>query len=217
MSTKKKQHKIRDPDQTKRRLIEAVGEILQQSGHAGLKVNTIARYLGRDKNLVRYYFNSLANLQKAYIMEKDYWPPFFERFRPGEGMDKQDIKQLFIELMQENYRFFSTNSEMQKIILWQISEENPLMRSVSEAREREGDKLLSFTEPHFRGTGIEFKAVIALLLGGIYYIVLHANTNKSKVCGIDINLERDSEILKRTIGQIINWAFLAADDLSKFL
>ncbi|WP_426582639.1 TetR/AcrR family transcriptional regulator [Mucilaginibacter sp. R-33] len=211
MATKKKRHKIRDPDQTKRRLIDAIGEILQNTGYTGLRVNAIARYLGRDKNLVRYYFDSLANLQKAYIMEKDYWPPFFERFQLGKDADKDRVKTLFMELMQENYRFFNANKEMQKIILWQISEENPLMRSISEAREREGDKLLGLTEPFFRNSGISFKAVIALLLGGIYYIVLHANTNRSKVCGIDINLEKDSEALKATIAQVISWAFAAAE------
>lgn len=211
MATKRKRHKIRDPDQTRRRLIEAIGEILQNTGYTGLRVNAIARYLGRDKNLVRYYFDSLVNLQKAYIMEKDYWPPFFERFQPGKGAGREEIKTLFMELMQENYRFFNANREMQKIILWQISEENPLMRSISEAREREGEKLLGLAEPFFRNSGVNFKAVIALLLGGIYYIVLHANTNKSNVCGIDINLEKDSETLKVTIAQIITWAFAATE------
>jgi AcrR family transcriptional regulator len=211
MVTRKKQHKVRDADQTKRRLIDAIGEILKTTGHTGLKVNAIARHLGRDKNLVRYYFDSLANLQKAYIREKDYWPPFFERFQLEAGADREQVERLFTELMQENFRFFETNPEMQKIILWQISEENPLMRSISEAREREGDKLLALTDPAFRGTDINFKAVVALLLGGIYYIVLHAHTNKSKVCGIDINVEKDNEALWQTIGQIISWAFSAAE------
>jgi hypothetical protein len=152
-------------------------------------------------------------LEKAYIAEKDYWPPFFERFKLEEGADEKTVRQLFTELMQENYHFFKNNKEMQMIIHWQISEENPLMRSISEAREREGDKLLKLTDPLFRDTDVDFKAVIALLLGGIYYIVLHANTNKSKVCGIDINLEKDSEALKRTIGQIIGWAFKATENL----
>lgn len=217
MVTKKKQHKIRDPDEMKRRLISAIGEILEQTGHTGLRVNAIARHLGHDKNLVRYYFDSLANLKKAYIMEKDYWPPFFERFQLDKPPNKENVKQLFIDLMRENYVFFKDNGEMQKIILWQISEENPLLRSISDARELEGDKLLRLTDPYLKGTGINFRAVIALLLGGIYYIVLHAGTNGSKVCGLDIKNEHESDSLWKTIGQVIEWAFEAAEQAGGLL
>ncbi len=93
----------------KRRLINAIGEILEQTGYTGLRVNAIARHLGRDKNLVRYYFDSLANLKKAYIMEKDYWPPFFERFQLDQPPEREKVKQLFIDLMRENYLFFKGN------------------------------------------------------------------------------------------------------------
>lgn len=210
MVTKKKQHKIRDPDQTRKRLIEAVGEILEETGYTGLKVNAIARHLGRDKNLVRYYFDSLANLKKAYILEKDYWPPFFERFQLDKPPDRENVKTLFTELMQENYLFFKDNREMQRIIHWQISESNQLLRAISDSREENGDRLLALTDEYFKGTDINFRDVIALLLGGIYYIVLHAGTNGSRVSGIDINNEAESESLWKTIGQVIEWAFQAA-------
>ncbi|MEO3402821.1 TetR/AcrR family transcriptional regulator [Mucilaginibacter sp. CAU 1740] len=210
MATKKKRHKIRDPDETRRRLIEAVGAILEESGYTDIKVNAIARHLGRDKNLIRYYFDSLANLKKAYIHEKDYWPPFFERFRQDEPPDREQVKTLFTELMQENYMFFKDNPEMQRIIRWQISESNPLLRAISDTREANGDRLLELTDRYFRDTGINFRDVIALLLGGVYYIVLHARTNGSRVCGIDINNEEESRSLWKTIGVIVNWAFEAA-------
>src|SRR5690606_13472423 len=45
------------------------------------------------------------------------------------------------------------------------------------------------------------------LLGGIYYIVLHGSVDTSVVCGRDIKLERDRQILEKTIKQIIGWAW----------
>ncbi len=211
MVTKKKRHKIRDPDQMRRNLIIAIGEILEQKGHSGLRVNAIARHLGRDKNLIRYYFHSLNNLKKTYIKEKDYWPLFFEQYQLDKPADKDGIKRLFIKLLRENYLFFKKDKEMQKIILWQISEDNPLLRSISDAREEGGEKLLRLTDPFFKNTKINFRSIVALLLGGIYYIVLHSGTNGSKVSGLDINNELDSKSLYETIGQIILWAFKAAE------
>jgi len=210
MATPKKKFKVRDRERTRQELLDAVGEILMACGYTGLRVNKIARHIGKDKSAIRHHFGRLVDLEKAYIREKDYWPPFFERFQLTNQPSKEEIKILFIELMQQNLLAFMANPEMQKIILWQISEENPLMRSISEARELKGAGLLAKATPFFSHSGTSFKAVIALLLGGIYYMVLHAETNKSTVCGIDVNLESDQRIVIKTIGEIINWAFEAS-------
>ncbi|MBB5396670.1 TetR/AcrR family transcriptional regulator [Mucilaginibacter sp. AK015] len=209
--TRKKEHKIRDPDKMRRRLIDAIGEILEKQGFTGVRVNNIARHLDRDKNLVRYYFGNIQNLKKAFIMEKDYWPPFFERFKLNELSGRVEIRQLFVELMRENYRFFKNHKEMQKIIQWQINENLSLLRHISDSRELEGEKLLVRTDKFFEGTGVSFRSVVCLLLGGIYYVVLHATTNGSKVASVDITVDEEHEALWRTIGQIIDWAFEAAE------
>lgn len=184
---------------------------MREKGFPGLKTGVITRFIGKDKNLIRYHFQGLAGLQKAYIREKDYWPPFFERFSLSSEVTALEAERLFIELMKENLRFFHGDLEMQKIILWQISEENPLLQSISEAREADGAKLLELTDPFFIHTDVNFRSVIALLLGGVYYMVLHANTNKSVVCGINVNSEKDRSDVLRTIGQIVSWSFKQVD------
>jgi AcrR family transcriptional regulator len=207
MATPKRKHKIRDYEATRRKLLETVGDILRDTGYAGLKTNNIARRAGKDKSLIRYYFQSLANLQKSYIKENDYWLNFFEDFRIPENPGRQELEALFVDLMKANFGFFRDNIEMQKIILWQISESNPLMRSVSDSREREGGKLLEMTDAFFRDSGTNFRALVALILGGTYYLVLHAETNKSTVCGIDINLEKDREAILTCIEQLLRLAW----------
>ena len=157
MATPRKKNKVRDYDRTRKRLLEVVGEILRETGYAGLKTNNIARRLGKDKNLIRYYFHSLYNLEKVYIKENDYWFAFFERFNLPAEPDEQQVKQLFTDLMLENFNFLKENIEMQKIILWQISENNPLMKSVSDQREAEGEKLLKLTDPYFTWLRYQFQ------------------------------------------------------------
>lgn len=210
MVTKRRTLKIRDNGQTERALLDAVGELLDKQGYQSLKTNKIARQAGMDKNLIRYHFGSLNNLLAAYIREKDYWPPFFERFRTGETTKPPAIQELFTSLMQENFRFFSESSKMQQIIRWQVSESNAVLREVSNGREREGAKLLALSDPWFKDSGISFRALLALLLGGSYYLVLHAATNKSTVSGIDANLKTDREEILKTISQVIGWAWEAA-------
>lgn len=204
---RKRKIRQRDSEATKRKLLDAIGAIMREQGFTGLKTNIIAKWVGKDKNLIRYHFQGLANLQKAYIREKDYWPPFFKKFALSADADAVEMETLFIELMKENLRFFYGDEEMQKIILWQISEGNTVLKSISQAREIDGAKLLDKTDAFFRNTGVNFRTIIALMLGGVYYVVLHAKTNNSVVCGINVNLEKDRNEVLKTVEQIISWSW----------
>ena len=203
---------MRDADATKKKFLEAIGRILTEQGFGAIRTNNISRLLGKDKNLIRYHFGNLNGLLKAYIMDKDYWKPFFERFRFSDEPDAKEIETLFVELMQENFRVFSSSREMQKIIHWQISEFSPLMKSISDEREIEGEKLLKMATPYFNDSGVSFKAIIALLLGGTYYMVLQHGAINGVVSGIDLNSERDRSEVLAAIEKIIEWAWQFAHD-----
>jgi AcrR family transcriptional regulator len=211
MVTRRKQIKERDSEQTKRELLDAVGKVIGEHGYAGLTTRKISAALGKDRNLIRYHFGSLEGLLEAYINDRDYWPPFFERFKLSADPQRPELEKLFSELMQENFRYFLKDPEMQQIILWQISQENELLKKISDTREREGAKLLGMTDQHFEGTGISFRSILALLLGGIYYVVLHGKANKSTVSGIDVNQLADQREMLKTIGQILEWTWRAAE------
>jgi AcrR family transcriptional regulator len=193
-----------------KRLIAAVGEILKEKGYTGLGINKVALQAGVSKELIYRYFDGMNNLLKTYITSKDYWLPVLAHLNKNELTGEGDIQQLFTGLMQEQFHFFYNEPEMQKFILWQISESNSVMRSISDRRESEGAKLLALTNDHFKNSPVNFRAIIALLLGGIYYVVLHASTNKSTVAGIDVNIERDRKEVLKAIEQILGWAWDAA-------
>ena len=207
----------RDKDETMRKLIQAVGEILREQGHAGIGVNKIALRAGVSKPLIYRYFDSLNNLLKRYIQEKDYWLPLFDELQEFEIPKAEALAGFYTGILQEQFRFFYEEREMQALILWQLSQRHPLLRHISDIREKEGAKLLSLASSRFQGTGISFPAITAIIVEGIYGLTLHAYANQSTVCGIDINIERDREIIANTIGQLIGWAFEAADKLTTMM
>lgn len=203
--------KRRDKEETIRKLIAAVGRILREKGHPGIGVNKVALEAGVSKPMIYEYFGGLNNLLKTYIRQKDYWLPYFEQLETSEGVSPEALKALYIHILQEQLRYFHQEKEMQKLILWQISEFNSLMRTISETRERDGVRLLGLADGQFRGSGVSLKAVIALLVGGIYYIVLHNAAGTGSVSGIDISNENDFELMIRTVGQIVEWAWQAVE------
>jgi len=195
-----------------KRLVAAVGEILREKGYTGLGINKIALQAGVTKELIYRYFDGLNNLLRTYIGGKDYWMPLLEQLNTARLETEDELLRLFVGLLQEQFRFFYAEPEMQKFILWQISEVNTLMRSISEKREEEGAKLLALTNAHFADTTISFRAIVALLLGGIYYLVLHAESNKSTVAGIDVAKEKDRTEVLQAIEQILTWAWEKATE-----
>lgn len=212
MAIRPRQRGKKNKPDTMKEFMAAVSGILKTEGFYGLRVSNIARFCRRNRNLINRYFGSLEGLKRAYITVTDYWGPVLERFSIIDADDMEEVRDTFTELMQETFRNFLNNAEMQKLILWQISQEHPLLTQVSTEREIKGERLFSKSDPGFESTLVNFRAVIGLLLGGIYYMVLHAKTNKSVVCGIDLNREEDQEQLLKTIAQVIDWACAAAND-----
>lgn len=205
MTDEKKPVKRRDPDQTRRLLIEAVGHILVTKGYPSFSAREVAHTAGVDKKLINYYFGSLNNLLKTYIHEKDFWMPVFREFTIPE-----DPKAYILGVLKEQLEYFLQNEEMQRFIHWQVSEYHPVISSVSMMREAEAERILEMCRGRFSGSPVNLNAVIAILVAGIYCIVLQNNTGNSPVCGIDLCQEAHRESLLQTVEQIVNWAWEAA-------
>ena len=90
------------------------------------------------------------------------------------------------------------------MIRWEISEKNEISRGISDARERLGEEMLGLTDAYFMNSEVNFRALLALQIAGIYYFVLHAKVNGSTFCGIDINKESDMNELHRTLKQVVD-------------
>jgi len=201
----------RNPDDKVSRLIGAVGDTLKEKGYHGLGMNKIALRAGVSKPMVYSYFGNQNGLLKAYINRKDSWLAYFESLELPENPTTEELKACFIKMLQDQFRYFHQDQEMQKLVLWQISEYNPLMRATCEARERAGVRLLELADGHFRKSGISLKAVMAMLVGGIYYNVLHDSAGLGTIAGTDIKNEKDFGVMLKTIEQVVGWAFRAAE------
>jgi len=206
----------RNAEDKKARLIGAVGELLTENGYQGLGVNKVAARAGVSKPMVYEYFGSLNGLLKAYIAQTDPWLPYFESLALPENPTMEELKDCFIKMLQDQFRYFHQEKEMQKLVHWQISETNALMRSASLMREREGLRLLALTEQHFKDSGVSLKAVLAFLVGGVYFNVLNDSAGAGTVAGIDLRNQRDFDQMLETIARIVGWAFESAANRNAF-
>ena len=199
---------MRNKEQTKRKLIQAVGEIIKTEGFSNLKISKIAKKAEVNRKLVYRYFGTLDYLIEAYVVKNDYWMVFSDQMK--EMLRQHNYvssQELITAILQNQFKFFMSQKEMQRLILWELSVDNPLMRSIHNARESMGEKFLELTDEHFRNTKVNFRAITALLVGGIYYTILHTVYNGGAFTGLDINSQAGNDEILKAIEQIVGWAY----------
>jgi len=202
---------MKDKEQTKRKLIDAVGVIIKNKGIKALRISKVAREAEVDRKLIYRYFGNLNNLTEAYIAENDYWMLFADQLNKlSDELQNDDAKIIVTEVLQDMFKFFLKEEETQNLILMELSGTIPMMRSIHNVREDIGQKILQKTDAHFKNSQINFRAVAALLVGGIYYTVLHTKSNGFNFAGLDLKSKFGVDAILNTVASVVDWAFAAA-------
>lgn len=199
---------IRDKEKTKRRLIATVGKVLQKYTYSGLTITNIAKESGLNPKLIYLYFGNLDGLIESYILEKDFWSgklktqmtDLEENPSPIDARDTNDLFQL-------QFDFFLKDKSMQRIIHWEMGVKNKLLRKIADDRENVGERALKLISSQFDDTDVDIQATLAIILGGIYYLTLHAKNNGSTVSGIDINEDEGRKRIEKAIERLISRDF----------
>jgi AcrR family transcriptional regulator len=200
---------VKDRDKTKQRIIEVVGEIFKTEGYKGLYIARIAREAGVDRSLIYQYFGKdVKKLIEAYIIQKDYWLMFFEKInREIIHLEYESGKDLITDILQKQWQYLSTDLEMQQLILWELSGDSDLMRSIHNTRELMAEPILELADQKFKNAMVKFRPIAVLLLGGIYYANIHAMYNGNMMCGMDIKSPQGQMDIMKAIQQILEWSY----------
>ncbi|WP_404985815.1 TetR/AcrR family transcriptional regulator [Chryseobacterium sp. M5] len=205
MPRKVVQGPIRDKEKTKQKLLNAVGKILKTKGYSGLMVSKIAAVAGFDKKLIYEYFGSTDKLIDEYIRSQDYW----SKFELGEDVDLSDggreMSKLAILNQFENLK---KNKELQKILVWEMSESRPILKKLLDQREEVGEELFkNITDPYFGDKAEEYRAITAILVAGIYHLNLYTGHNGVTFCGIEMKTEEGRKKIEKALVDIIDFAY----------
>jgi len=189
-------------------LIDAVGAVLTEKGHANISAGSVARQAAVTRRTIDFHFGSFDNLVEEYIKKRDFWSPetnvqIQDIFANPRNRGKEDI----LLLLQNQFNSVLGSRELQNILLWELSENTKILGRISREREVLGDKLFEFVEDDFQKSEIDLRAVMALLISGVYYLVLHAVNNGSTFCGIDINQPSGKERIGTALHQIMDLCY----------
>lgn len=203
MESKTAADSSRNKEKTKQKFLDAVENILNTRGFSGLKVNDIARTAGLDKKLIYNYFGGKDGLIDTYIRSKDFWSNVQapENNLPIIDGGKDFSKTML--LSQFDYVF--KNRELQKILLWGLIEDRKSLKKLAEDREEVGALLFKgITDPHFGEHAKRYRAIMALLVSGIYYLDIYAATNESTFCGLDLKSKEGRSEIEQALAFLVD-------------
>lgn len=197
---------FKNKERSKKKFLDAVGKILKTKGVSALKVNDIAATAGLDKKLIYNYFGGTEQLIDQYISTQDFW----SNVRQEE--DSPDIRDggqaISKELLLSQFDYVFENKELQKIILWGLTENRKSLKKLADNREKEGEVIFkNVCDPHFGAKSGRYRAITALLVSGIYYLDIYATTNNNTFCGLDLKSKEGRQKVKEAISFIIDKAY----------
>lgn len=201
---------VKNKAETMQRLIDAVGNIIKNKGYKGLGLNAIAKEADVSKILIHRYFGTVDQLVEAYVLKNDYWiaKATEVKVETSGKSDRESLRDLVIHLLRGHFEYFNTHEEMRSIILWEITERTMLLNSICQVRETVGGMLIEKSAPIFANSNKNLKAITAIIVSGIYYMILHSKKNESTICGIDVSSKEGEKEILKAIDQIIEWTFI---------
>lgn len=194
------QQKVRRVRRTKltleRDVNNAVNSLIEELGFANVTLTGVAQRAQIEPTVFYRRYANLEELFDQYSRKYDYWMGNLSDSMPGnltyEEMFKWILKNLTIAL----YR----NKGMQQLLIWELSNDNAITRRTSKLREETNSSLIKILEDLFKNSGLDMSAITAMLISGIYYLILHRK--RSNFCDIDFSSRSGKARLEGAIDQI---------------
>lgn len=200
---------VRNKERTKVNLVKALGKILKKDGFSGLSITRVADVAKVDRRLIYDYFGGLEGVVKEYLNSNDYWNIQPEQVSEIVETSRADAgKSLAYRVLENQFDSLINSEEMRRIITWGLSEKLPVLKDLDLKRENIGDQLLrEVFDAAFDHSDKNFRAMYAVLMGGVYYLTLHSKMQENPFCGIDLQQPLGQEEIKKALKQFIELAY----------
>ncbi|GAB6280093.1 MAG: TetR/AcrR family transcriptional regulator [Thermovirga sp.] len=199
---------MRDREETRTKILEAVGKILSEEGFQGIGINNVSRWAGVDKVLIYRYFGDLPGLLREFASSGDYWPSMntlIENVEAPAFPPKAD--DLAVALLKGYIRELNDSTSAQELLLGELVSRNELSEASAKKRERQGADLIEALMRAAPGAGsVDIAAMGALLSAGLTYLMLRARTSDAYL-GIDISSEGGWHRIEQAMEELVRGVF----------
>lgn len=197
--------KIRRPRRSKAvielAVMDAVHSLIEEVGFNKVTLTAIAARAEIEPTVFYRRYTNLDELFDIYTHKYDYWLAGITELMPEDLSDEESMKWILLNLI----RALHKNRGMQQMLIWELSDDNPVTRRTASLREKINEELIRALEQKFNATGVDMSVLAALMISGIYYLILHRNM--STFCNVDFASKSGRDRLEKTVEQLVSILF----------
>lgn len=190
--------KERDRGQSEEKLINAVGELIAETGFENLGINQVAKKAGFSKNLIYRYFESLDGLIYAYMKRHDFWVNAND-----EKPSTSDIKAYLKDFYRREISGYRSNIALKRLRRWELSTDKDFVAEIRAQREKNGVRFMEIMAGFVKIDKQQLQAISALMDAGITYLAIFEE-NCLMYNGIDIQTDKGWEQIAGGIDMIVD-------------
>jgi AcrR family transcriptional regulator len=190
--------KERDREASEAKLIDAIGELIEEVGFENLGINQAAKRAGYSKNLIYRYFESFDGLVYACMKKNDFWSNM-----PVVQPDISDIKGYLKGFYRRQIMEFRGNTALKRLRRWELSTDTDLVAEIRAQREKNGVRFMDMMSQFAKVDKKQLQAISALIDAGITYLAMFEN-NCQIYNGIDIQSDKGWEQIAEGIDLLID-------------
>jgi AcrR family transcriptional regulator len=187
---------------TERAIFLAARALLAEQGFQGFGINAVARRAGCDKQLIYRYYGGLDGLIEAIGEELGSWV---------KDKIPQDTGGMFVltygDLMEKLSMYFMEalrdDPLVCKIVAWEVSQDTPQVRRLSESRMKALGKWLEKMQGNLKPPkGVDTATTNALLFASIQHLVISAAVS-GQFAGVPLKTEKDWEKVAASVRRLV--------------
>ena len=200
---------MKDREETRTKILRAVGDVLSSEGFQGIGINNIARRAGVDKVLIYRYFGDLPGLLREFASSGDYWPSMKTLIENAEKAPlPPDDADLAVALLKGYIHELRGSTSAQELLLGELVSRNELSEASARKRERQGADLIeALVSAAPEAEDKDVAAMGALLSAGLTFLLLRSRTSDAYL-GIDISSGKGWERIEKAMEELVRGVLL---------
>lgn len=197
-STKRKRRTKSDIEEC---IEKAAIELIEEDGFLKLAVTAITKKAKIEPVVFYNRYNNLDEFINEFVKKYDYW--FSDIAKKYIRSSNKEAK--YRELLQSLLKSLKGNKVMQQLLRWELAMNNEMTQRTAQFREVHTLPLAKEYKKVFLGSNVDILAISALMIGGIYYLVLHSDL--ATFSKIDINTTEGEERICKAIDYLSDMLF----------
>lgn len=177
-------------------------KLVTQSGFGNVLVTELMANARLEPPVFYRRYGSIDNLYDRLAQRYDFW---INNTIDTSELSALGPKVFFAKTLKTLYRELCNNAVMQKLLLWEMSADNETTRRTAQIRDLMNMNLVEYYDLLFKPAHINIRSIIALLISGVYYLILHKE--RAPFCKIDFDTPEGEAAFSEAVDALVEMLF----------